>query len=113
MSILCCCCRRNKDTDPLVIDPKRSESKIIASRTKSDRHSSNETDRISQYEPPIEPSELRLSLPTAPAQKEANVITAKTLTSAGNHIQKMGYVKKKGHLVKNWKRRYLVLKGAA
>ena len=62
------------------------------------------------YEPPEDSmdSELRLSLPTAPAQKEGNI----SEFSATKHLQKSGYVKKRGHLVKNWKRRFMVLKGA-
>jgi hypothetical protein len=61
------------------------------------------------YEPPHMPdSDLaqRLSLPTSSAQKEGK------RSSLAKHRKKAGFVKKKGHLVKNWKKRYLVLKGS-
>jgi hypothetical protein len=90
-----CCCRKVKDK-PLIF---LAESNVEASNRSS----------AQSYEPPETSvdTEARLSLPTAPAQSESNVRSS----SATKHLQKSGYVKKRGHLVKNWKRRFIVLKG--
>lgn len=105
-----CCCNRAKDDVLLTTnDVKRNERVIVSSRTSSTSNK-DRTDDDSVYEPPHLPDPdvlQRLSLPYCPAQKEGKKI------SIGKHRKKAGYVRKKGHLVKNWKKRYLVLKGRA
>ena len=99
-----CCCFNNKsnENEILIHENKRNERIII-----STSHSNSKKNE--SYEPPeineINENNQRLSLPISPAQKETN--RSNTL----KHRKKAGYVKKKGHLVKNWKKRYLVLKG--
>jgi hypothetical protein len=104
-----CCCAKTARDDALIpsTDTKRNERVIISSRSPS---TSNKNPHVGgdDYNPPSFPDPeftQRLSLPISPAQKDGKKI------NVTKHRKKAGFVKKKGHLVKNWKRRYLVLKG--
>lgn len=106
-----CCCGKTAAEDALLpsTDTKRNERVIISSRSPSKNHTTGGKeeggDTDDDYEPPSLPENQRLSLPYSPAQKDGKKI------NITKHRKKSGFVKKKGHLVKNWKRRYLVLKG--
>jgi hypothetical protein len=105
-----CCCGKSAQDDALIpaTDTKKNERVIISSRSPSSASNKNASTVGEEYEPPSFPDPeftQRLSLPISPAQKGGKKI------SITKHRKKAGFVKKKGHLVKNWKRRYLVLKG--
>jgi hypothetical protein len=102
MAYLCCCCK-SAENDALLPDQKRNDRKIIASRHSKSVDGSYEPPKLSFQD--VDTTN-RLSLPHAPAQR-----TCSLTSSSLRHRAKSGYVKKKGHLLKNWKRRFLVLKG--
>jgi hypothetical protein len=110
MSSFCCCWFDKKKENTLIDNNNRNERKVIWKRSKQPSTTEiNTNNSKSQYDPPslYEATTQRLSLPSVPAQ----VDTSKWDESSNVHSVKAGYVSKQGHIVKIWKKRYVVLKG--
>lgn len=105
-----CCgwCKSSTEDVYVPQDSPRKERKIIGAKmTRSPSRTLLQT-RTKSYEPPTSEAAARLSLPYSPAQREYDISSGR---APGVHAKKSGFMKKKGHLVKNWKKRYVVLKG--
>jgi hypothetical protein len=103
-----CCCRKQRNEEVLIPSDCKRNERVIISSSRSSSSAASGSKNHENYEPPRLPETdlaQRLSLPTSSAQKDGKKI------SLAKHRKKAGFVKKKGHLVKNWKKRYLVLKG--
>jgi hypothetical protein len=99
-----CCCFAKKGSDPLIDNNGNSGRRIIAKK-------STFKGRDIGYEPPAldisgTSGTHRLSLSTAPGQLE---YLAGPLP--GIHERKSGFLRKKGHVMKNWKKRFFNLQG--